>query len=209
MKYNIDGIKKSKIIKSTQTINKKDKKKAIIVNYLDGTQDVFELNDTNLSKIEELAEQQGKIFAQKKEKRVSLPILKLFITIIAFIVLNPVLSHPIIKVLLVLSASIDVVFLARFLNGIKKNRYLKKYQLYFNNIKENLDEYKEILESEKQLVKNKNNVELNSVLDLDKMTLKQVENVKDKIERYQAIDKQKVKIKKMSTLEYLNYKMNK
>ena len=36
MKYSIEGIEKSRIIKSTQIINKKDSDKAIIVNYLDG-----------------------------------------------------------------------------------------------------------------------------------------------------------------------------
>ena len=52
MKYSIEGIEKSRIIKSTQIINKKDSDKAIIVNYLDGTQDVFDLNNENLKRIE-------------------------------------------------------------------------------------------------------------------------------------------------------------
>ena len=47
MKYSIEGIEKSRIIKSTQIINKKDSDKAIIVNYLTGYK-LYYLNNKKL-----------------------------------------------------------------------------------------------------------------------------------------------------------------
>ena len=47
MKYSVKKEEKAQTIKSTQIINKKGFGRAIMVDYLDGTQDVFELNDDN------------------------------------------------------------------------------------------------------------------------------------------------------------------
>ena len=81
------------------------------------------------------------------------------------------------------------------LNMKSKEKYIKKYQLYFEQVKNKLSDYQQILEKEKQLTKQKNNdsVKLNSVLDLDNVSLKQVESINEKVERYYKVDRQKVK----------------
>ena len=81
------------------------------------------------------------------------------------------------------------------LNMKSKEKYINKYQLYFEQVKNKLSDYQQILEKEKQLTKQKNNdsVKLNSVLDLDNVSLKQVESINEKVERYYKVDRQKVK----------------
>lgn len=203
MKYSIEGIEKSRIIKSTQIINKKDSDKAVIVNYLDGTQDVFDLNNENLKKIEEIAEEQGKMFVSKKGK-----ILKrreLFFLIYVMIFAGMLMISVGLKIYLGATIYTTIVWLASLLSGLmvvvsklnmkSKEKYINKYQLYFEQVKNKLSDYQQILEKEKQLTKQKNNdsVKLNSVLDLDNVSLKQVESINEKVERYYKVDRQKVK----------------
>lgn len=203
MKYSIEGIEKSRIIKSTQIINKKDSDKAVIVNYLDGTQDVFDLNNENLKKIEEIAEEQGKMFVSKKGK-----ILKrreLFFLIYVMIFAGMLMISVGLKIYLGATIYTTIALLASLLSGLmvvvsklnmkSKEKYIKKYQLYFEQVKNKLSDYQQILEKEKQLTKQKNNdsVKLNSVLDLDNVSLKQVESINEKVERYYKVDRQKVK----------------
>ena len=203
MKYSVEGIEKSRIIKSTQIINKKDSDKAIIVNYLDGTQDVFDLNNENLKKIEEIAEEQGKMFVSKKGK-----ILKrreLFFLICVMIFAGMLMISVGLKIYLGATIYTTIAWLASLLSGLmvvvsklnmkSKEKYIKKYQLYFEQVKNKLSDYQQILEKEKQLTKQKNNdsVKLNSVLDLDNVSLKQVESINEKVERYYKVDRQKVK----------------
>jgi hypothetical protein len=203
MKYSIEGIEKSRIIKSTQIINKKDSDKAVIVNYLDGTQDVFDLNNENLKKIEEIAEEQGKMFVSKKGK-----ILKrreLFFLICVMIFAGMLMISVGLKIYLGATIYTTIAWLASLLSGLmvvvsklnmkSKEKYINKYQLYFEQVKNKLSDYQQILEKEKQLTKQKNNdsVKLNSVLDLDNVSLKQVESINEKVERYYKVDRQKVK----------------
>lgn len=203
MKYSIEGIEKSRIIKSTQIINKKDSDKAVIVNYLDGTQDVFDLNNENLKRIEEIAEEQGKMFVSKKGK-----ILKrreLFFLICVMVFAGMLMISVGLKIYLGATIYTTIAWLASLLSGLmvvvsklnmkSKEKYIKKYQLYFEQIKNKLSDYQQILEKEKQLTKQKNNdsVKLNSVLDLDNVSLKQVESINEKVERYYKVDRQKVK----------------
>lgn len=203
MKYSIEGIEKSRIIKSTQIINKKDSDKAVIVNYLDGTQDVFDLNNENLNRIEEIAEEQGKMFVSKKGK-----ILKrreLFFLICVMVFAGMLMISVGLKIYLGATIYTTIAWLASLLSGLmvvvsklnmkSKEKYIKKYQLYFEQVKNKLSDYQQILEKEKQLTKQKNNdsVKLNSVLDLDNVSLKQVESINEKVERYYKIDIQKVK----------------
>lgn len=203
MKYSIEGIEKSRIIKSTQIINKKDSDKAVIVNYLDGTQDVFDLNNENLKRIEEIAEEQGKMFVSKKGK-----ILKrrdLFFLICVMVFAGMLMISVGLKIYLGATIYTTIAWLASLLSGLmvvvsklnmkSKEKYIKKYQLYFEQVKNKLSDYQQILEKEKQLTKQKNNdsVKLNSVLDLDNVSLKQVESINEKVERYYKVDRQKVK----------------
>lgn len=203
MKYSIEGIEKSRIIKSTQIINKKDSDKAVIVNYLDGTQDVFDLNNENLNRIEEIAEEQGKMFVSKKEK-----ILKrreLFFLMCVMVFAGMLMISVGSKIYLGATIYTTIAWLASLLSGLmvvvsklnmkSKEKYINKYQLYFEQVKNKLSAYQQILEKEKQLTKQKNNdsVKLNSVLDLDNVSLKQVESINEKVERYYKVDRQKVK----------------
>lgn len=203
MKYSIEGIEKSRIIKSTQIINKKDSDKAVIVNYLDGTQDVFDLNNENLNRIEEIAEEQGKMFVSKKGK-----ILKrreLFFLICVMVFAGMLMISVGLKIYLGATIYTTIAWLASLLSGLmvvvsklnmkSKEKYINKYQLYFEQVKNKLSAYQQILEKEKQLTKQKNNdsVKLNSVLDLDNVSLKQVESINEKVERYYKVDRQKVK----------------
>lgn len=202
MKYGIEGIEKSKTIKSTQVLNVKDSGKAIIVNYLDGTQDVFELNDDNLKKIVDIAETQGKKFTLKPSKRlISMNAIRsisigLFTTSIfanIFLAITGSISSA--------SAIISVIFamstLVSTIDVSKSRNYEKKYKLYYETVKTKLEEYKEILEKEKQLTKAKtvDSIQLDNVLDLDNVSLKQVQSIAEKVERYQSVEKTKVKIK--------------
>lgn len=203
MKYSIEGIEKSRVIKSTQIINKKAYGRAIIVNYLDGSQDVFDLNEENLKKIEEIAEEQGKRFVSKKGKTLKpwkialntcLMLLGIMLVCLAssLIVEGATLVSAVTglaSLLLGLMAGISVI------NTKNKEKYIKKYQLYFEQVKDKLNDYQQILEKEKQLLNQKNNesVKLNSVLDLDNVSLKQVESINEKVDRYYKIDRQKVK----------------
>lgn len=203
MKYSIEGIEKSRIIKSTQIINKKDSDKAVIVNYLDGTQDVFDLNNENLKKIEEIAEEQGKMFVSKKGKILKRRELLFLICVMIFA--GMLMISVGLKIYLGATIYTTIAWLASLLSGLmvvvsklnmkSKEKYINKYQLYFEQVKNKLSDYQQILEKEKQLTKQKNNdsVKLNSVLDLDNVSLKQVESINEKVERYYKVDRQKVK----------------
>lgn len=203
MKYSIEGIEKSRIIKSTQIINKKDSDKAIIVNYLDGTQDVFDLNNENLKRIEEIAEEQGKMFVSKKGKILKRRELLFLICVMIFA--GMLMISVGLKIYLGATIYTTIAWLASLLSGLmvvisklnmkSKEKYINKYQLYFEQVKNKLSDYQQILEKEKQLTKQKNNdsVKLNSVLDLDNVSLKQVESINEKVERYYKVDRQKVK----------------
>lgn len=203
MKYGIEGIEKSRVIKSTQILNKKAYGRAIIVNYLDGSQDVFDLNEDNLKKIEQIAEEQGKKFVSKKSKplgkgklflNVSLMVLGIMlVTFVSQMIISGATTYSIIAglatLLLGLTSGVS------FINIKVKERYIKKYQLYFEQVKDKLNDYQLILEKEKQLLNQKNNepVKLNSVLDLDSISLSQVESINEKVDRYYKVEKQKVK----------------
>lgn len=203
MKYSIEGIEKSRVIKSTQIINKKAYGRAIIVNYLDGSQDVFDLNEENLKKIEQIAEEQGKKFVAKKGQtlgkgkmflNVSLMVLGVMVvTFVSQMIVSGATLYSIItgltSLLLGLTAGVSTI------NIKNKEKYIKKYQLYFEQVKDKLNDYQLILEKEKQLLNQKNNepVKLNSVLDLDSISLSQVESINEKVDRYYKVEKQKVK----------------
>lgn len=203
MKYSIEGIEKSRVIKSTQILNKKAYGRAIIVNYLDGSQDVFDLNEDNLKKIEQIAEEQGKKFVSKKGKtlgkgklflNVSLMALGIMlVTFVSQMIVSGATTYGVIAGLAALLLGLTSG--ASFINIKEKERYIKKYQLYFEQVKDKLNDYQLILEKEKQLLNQRNNdsVKLNSVLDLDSISLSQVENINEKVDRYYKVEKQKVK----------------
>lgn len=203
MRYSIEGIEKSRVIKSTQIINKKSSGCAIIVNYLNGTQDVFELSDENLKKIEEIAEEQGKKFVSKKSKNLkngkmllNTCLMVLGAMLVAFVSLMITSGITIYTIITGLASLLLGLMVGISILDIKsKEKYIKKYQLYFEQVKDKLNDYQQILEKEKQLLNQKNNepVKLNSVLDLDSISLSQVESINEKVDRYYKVDRQKVK----------------
>lgn len=207
MKYSIEGLVKSRTIRSTQIINKKDSGKAIIVNYLDGTQDVFELNNENLEQIRKISESQGKKFILQGSKSLRTRKLAMNINLFVFgvMVVVSALSIPAIVTLngvvlfniveWIITLLLGLMSIVSVINVKSKKKYIKKYQLYFEQVKDKLNDYNKILEKEKQLTKKKNNdsVKLNSVLDLDNVSLKQVESINEKVDRYYKVDREKVK----------------
>lgn len=207
MKYSIEGLVKSRTIRSTQIINKKDSGKAIIVNYLDGTQDVFELNNENLEQIRKISESQGKKFILQDSKNLRTRKLAMNINLFVFgvMVVVSALSIPAIVTLngvvlfniieWIITLLLGLMSIVSALNVKSKKKYIKKYQLYFEQVKDKLNDYNKILEKEKQLTKKKNNdsVKLDSVLDLDNVSLKQVESINEKVDRYYKVDREKVK----------------
>ena len=203
MKYSIEGIDKSRVIKSTQVVNKKAYGRAIIVNYLDGTQDVFDLSEENLKKIEEIAETQGRKFVSEKGKilgkskfatNVCLMLLgvSLVFLVSQMIATGVTIYSAITGLMSVLLGSFSGV---SAINVKSKEKYIKKYQLYFDQVKGKLSAYQEILDREKQIFNQNSNesIKLNSVLDLDNVSLEQVESINEKVDRYCEVDKTKVK----------------
>ena len=89
----------------------------------------------------------------------------------------------------------DIVAGILAVNLKNKEKYLKKYQLYFEQVKDKLSDYQNILEKEKHLTnkKKKDSVKLESVLDLDSLSLSQVESINEKVDRYYKVDRQKIK----------------
>ena len=203
MKYSIEGIEKSRVIKSTQIINKKAYGRAIIVNYLDGSQDVFDLNEENLKKIEQIAEEQGKRFVSKKGKalkpwKIILNICLMLLGIMLVCLASSLIVEGATLVSIIAgltSVSLGLMAGISAISAKSKEKYIKKYQLYFEQVKDKLNDYQLILEKEKQLLNQKNNepVKLNSVLDLDSISLSQVESINEKVDRYYKVEKQKVK----------------
>lgn len=198
MKYTIEGIDKSKIIKSTQIVATSGKidgaksDKAIMVNYLDGTQDVFEATKENLDRIIEIAESQAEIYVENKDEKIfTFKIAKFAIILLNAIILLFALlqSTPV----LIGTISVSSILIATIISlSNRKIKYIKKYDLYVKDIKNKLESYKEIITKENSLTKSKSKKQaspkLENVLDLDKVSLKDLEDINNKVERYNEIE---------------------
>lgn len=197
MKYSIEGIDKTNIIKSTQILETSSRtgeskpNKAIMVNYLDGTQDVFEFTKENLDTIKEIAEAQAEIYIKNKDKKIvtiaAVRNINVGLIIISLLLVIT-LASTLLKIGVIAAFSILITIIISVSN--RKIKDIKKYDLYVNNIKNKLESYKEILAKEQSLVKskNKNVPKLENVFDLDKVSLKQLEEINNKVERYNEID---------------------
>lgn len=191
MKYEIKGIEKGKTIKSVQIVNsdkrvlegeKLEKIKVIMVNYLDGTQDVFEFNKETLNRIKNMVDTQAKTFVDKQKDKfpwlginVGLAVCGgLFIT-----VLSPISA-----------ALMALIVLALLTNATRlkiKENNLIKHQLYVDKIMGKLEEYNDILRKENALSKSENK-ELVNIINIDKKSIKELEHIGNKIERYNEIE---------------------
>ena len=198
MKYKIEGIEKSNTIKSTQVVNTKNKK-AIMVNYLDGTQDVFELNDEILHKIETIMNDQAQKFCDKYTKsNITFKGVKQFFAalLIVFGTASTALLAFNALVPAIVMSSLGVTSLSLLAAACREEKYYLKYKLYIDSTMNKLQEYKDILEKEKQLSlskSSKNDCKIKDVGDLDKVSYKYVRSIEEKVDRYNAIDPQKKK----------------
>lgn len=197
MKYAIEGIEKGRTIKSVQIVDcaKKTEEsskvlsaKVIMVDYLDGTQDVFEFNEETLKKIQNMVDAQAKIFVNKQKGKFP-----------AWFEVNIILSGIAIilsaagiladKMILfgIISAVASLVFAGNAvrINTIDKN--VKKHKIYVEKIMGKLEEYNEILKKENQFNKTTNK-ELVDIINIDKQSVKKLEQIGNKIERYNEIE---------------------
>lgn len=201
MKYEIEGIERSRTIKSIQVIKKKVNR-AIMVNYLDGTQDVFEFTKENLSTIESIMNEQAQEFIKKNDPKTYETMKKILTTLsviggiaglslVAFDILGPA----------IIALALGAGSLVLDAETIKKENYAKKYKLYLDSTRNKIKEYEDILAIESMLTNTKKGTnKLRDIDSLDKVSLKYVESVETKVNRYSDINKPKTKTLENSSL---------
>lgn len=188
MKYSINGIEDSRIVKTTELVNIGENKKALMVNYLDGTQDVFECTEQNLNKIKELMTTQAEAYVKGGDFRIAgiamaqiFTILGMFVVLVGSIIMG-----------------LDVIFISAILECLLtinmarlciKREDIEKYKLFMENAKDKVESYNKIVAKENQKVKNKSRSQkiITGIMDLDKVSLKDVEGIINKVDRYEAI----------------------
>lgn len=189
MKYKIDGIENSRIIKNIKVVNNN----VIEVKYLDGNKDIIECNEDNLTKIKDIMTEQAKKYVDKNKKCIVgfnvIAICVAILSLICFltaIIKSGVISTPICLVLSILLAQIS-------LEEIKEAKYLKKYDLYLEeNFKQELDKYKAVMRKEKSLgkklsKKEQKQVALTDITCLDKYSLEELKAIREKVSRYTSL----------------------
>jgi len=212
MKYSIVGISKERTIKSVDLVrmveevekeeNTKEKqepkyKNVIIVNYLDGTQDVFDFDSATLKKIEEIMMAQGKKYVDKSSKRVFLneTVHKLLAGMavltggaVAFA------GSPIISVALGIAA---ISFGTAAVTGYAQKRDYQKYEFFFRKVADKLDDYKKILATEEALANPKQTkaAKMSGIRQLDKTSMRSLNTIVAKVERYHEIEENRQKVK--------------
>ena len=199
MKYEIDGIEKGRTIKSVQVIdttkpvlylgaNTNNKVKVIMINYLDGTQDVVEFNEETLKRIQNIVDSQAQTFVNK-EKRKFPAWFEVNVILSGIAIVLSVTGILVDKMILfgIISAAASLMFgvNAVRINAIDKN--VKKHKIYVEKIMGKLEEYNEIIKKENALSKevNKNLVD---IINIDKKSVKELEQIGNKIERYNEIE---------------------
>ena len=199
MKYEIDGIEKGRTIKSVQVIdttkpilylgsNEKNKIKVIMVDYLDGTQDVVEFNEETLKRIQNIVDSQAQTFVNKEKGKFP-AWLEVNVILSGIAIVLSVTGILVDKMILfgIISAAASLMFgvNAVRINAIDKN--VKKHKIYVEKIMGKLEEYNEILKKENALSKevNKNLVD---IINIDKKSVKELEQIGNKIERYNEIE---------------------
>lgn len=210
MKYKIDDIEKGKTIKSVQIVNstkkgleneKSEKIKVIMVNYLDGTQDVFEFNEETLNKIQEIVDKQAQAFVKDRKNRfpieASLGFL-LFVGIVSGIVCPAMISTNSLFAAVLGLASVTSLLGVLKLNSIRTS--IEKHKIYVNKIMNKLQEYNEIVSKENEFVQVSSKDKLRKPIDIvniDNKSIDELNYIGDKIERYNEIDGKKPKTKSL------------
>lgn len=215
MKYSVDGLAKGKIIKSVDVIkqSKTDKrikdssfKKAtadvLVVNYLDGTQDIFEFNPKILNNIEQIMINQAEIYASKKKtKNIGYIISQIGCLLIAIGALFlAVASAGLLQFIVAIALIIGSGAIA--LNLQQKKNDLKKYELFIKNAIYKVFEYKNIISNESNFIKSKSkrNCDFSGIRDLDKVSLKELNQVINKVDRYEDYKEKEPKRQKVKSL---------
>ncbi len=198
MKYEIDGIEKGKTIKSVQLVNQptpvayfpstgSNRMQVIMVDYLDGTQDVFEFNEETLKNIKNMVGTQAKTFVEKQkdkftfwfETNAGASVLTLICTVCTIFDKTIILTY--------IFAIASFVFAGNAVRLNDKNKSIKKHRIYVEKIMGKLEEYNEILKKENSLSKEENK-KLVDIINIDKKSVKELEHIGNKIERYNEIE---------------------
>ena len=198
MKYEINGIEKGRTIKSVQIIdtnkpvlylgsNESNKIKVIMVDYLDGTQDVFEFNEDTLKRIQNKVDAQAQTFVNKQKDKFPLSFeVNAVLSVVALLLVMVGIFEKSI-VLSIIFAVLSFVFASNAVRLNAKKQNIKKHRIYVEKIMGKLEEYNEILKKENALSKevNKNLVDM---INIDKSSVKELEYIGNKIERYNEIE---------------------
>lgn len=214
MKYGIEGISDGKVIESVEIVKKAENAKSnikkkttfadglteeardiILVNYRNGTQDVFELDEQKLKALIEIMDKQATAYVNKSKKNRFRKGFEIFVlnfggAIIAasgivFMVINP--AAVILEAGLCMFGVGTLIYVNS--NEKKKKNDVKKYELYVNKLRNDLQYYVDIVEEEKKIDPKVENVKCTSIIDLDSITLEEAKQIRDKVQRYVAIGK--------------------
>lgn len=215
MKYSVDGLAKGKIIKSVDVIkqSKTDKRikdssfeettvDVIVVNYLDGTQDVLKFDSNTLKNIEEVMIAQAESYVSRSSSnRIFYNISQFFCLLIALGGIGFALSSTGLLQLIV-SIALIVGSGAMTLNLQLKKNDLKKYELFVQNAIYKVLEYKKIISNEANFIKNKSKKDPNfsGIRDLDNVSLKEINQVINKVDRYKDYKEVETKVQKVKSL---------
>ena len=199
MKYEIDGIEKGKTIKSVQIVNKATKfevfsstgcntMKVIMVDYLDGTQDVFEFNEETLRRIQNKVSDQAQMFVSQQKEAFPLSFeVNVIFTFLGFLLASTALFVDGMIILGIISSVLSLVCGSNAVRLNNKNQSIRKHKIYVEKIMGNLEEYNEILKKENGLSK-ESNKELVNIINIDNKSVKELEYIGNKIERYNEIE---------------------
>ena len=220
MKYSIDGVVKGKTIKSVDVIKQtkggapiqsdrmgevKTSEKTInviVVNYLDGTQDVFEFNAQMLANIEQTMIKQAESYAEKRStKNIGYIISQIGCLLVAGGgIAMTIMSNGLLQ--LIISLAVVAASGAVAVNLQAKKNDLKKYELFIQKAMGKVDDYKKIIAEEAKLSKTKakKDPKFTGIRDLDRTSMQSLNQVINKVERYQGYEETESKGQKVKSI---------
>ncbi|MBE6152534.1 MAG: hypothetical protein E7165_04410 [Firmicutes bacterium] len=189
MKYSIEGIENSKVIQTVQSVSGPNGK-YFFIDYLDGTQDIIEFNETTLRNVITIMESQAERYVKNKQRKISnIKIKQITLSTLGslgsiaapFIAMNPA---TVVLGCLVGGASLFTIITANVSAKTRIND-IEKYDIYLNDIKNKLNDYNRIIAQERdlapELVKS---IRIKDIRGLDGISLKEAKNIGAKVERY-------------------------
>ena len=190
MKYSINGIENSRIIKNIKIVNNG---KVIEVKYLNGKKDIIEYNGDNFNKIKDIMSEQAKVYVGDHEitswKTELTKIIMLCLMLVSSVVsvLAVVSSYSLLVVIFLLSSLCSGIIYK--LNS-KQLKYLEKYKLFLqDDFNKELKKYKDVMKKEKSLgkklsKKEQKQVDLKDITCLDNYSLEELKEIREKVNRY-------------------------